>query len=226
MPDDPTNDEFEESVIVKRNNLAAESPTKKIVALRAMLLGFILGIGIGSIGLALFMYARKPLSVTPTVTTADPSQTEQPAEQLSDMSGLIINIVGPADTVRAIATDPNGRTTGLMPGEWEPSQGVHGRIVEEIPNSVNFIDQVVNQSQYIEISRPMSGTYMLDISSISDANYSLYLSGYSTDYASQNRISFDGTTKKGAVARYEISYNSAPGNCISVKETSLNGRGL
>jgi hypothetical protein len=215
--------------------MAAEGRTvPKRVVLTSILLGLGLGVIVVAISIIVLANRKQWLAVHPVMGTpvrdilsTSIREGQQPTNQHgSDMSSLSILVSGPVDGIRVLVVDPLERTTGVMPGDWDSAHNIHGKIIEDIPRSVDFIDSLADevtgasptdQGQTIIIGQPTNGEYTVEISGGANTPYNLSISGIATDNSQLNKISLVGKTQVGVVSRYYIAYTAVPGSRIDVR---------
>ena len=139
---------------------------------------------------------------------ASQEEGPQPSVQLQDGSRLTISVVN----VRVLVIDKEGRKTG-----FDPITGVE---LEEIPNSVYFVDRIdndvtgetdPNSTAFANITQPADGVYEVVVSGDALAAFSLHVDGVSRDGNMQPRISVDVVVGADGTASFEVQFASSPG---------------
>ena len=123
------------------------------------------------------------------------------------------------NNVELLVIDPAGERTGFVPAT--------GAVVEEIPDSVYFSDNLANidtgnppdnTGHQLQIDRPAAGTYQLIVTSRQAGPYSISINPYSQDGLPQTPTLIQGTTQTGS-SSLQIQYVSASGGNSTIAQS-------
>jgi len=130
------------------------------------------------------------------------------AAEAGDVSGLDLTS---GNAASILVVDPLGRRTG-----FEPSSG---RVLQEIPQSVHFLDTLVNNNltcasgpdtaHQVEIPQPMLGIYQIYLSGSNAGTYQLGLRSFSQTGTSASPLTLSGSRTPNTLNEFQVIVSSA-----------------
>jgi len=139
-------------------------------------------------------------------------------------SNVLISAVSASPGVRLAVIDSHGNVTGVAP--------TTGQRVEQIPNSVHFIDALENDttgeapksvSQQVDVVNPSGGVYTIHVEGMTNQAepYSLLVSGSTDDGVRQKPIVIEGTASGSSLDQVKIEVDPGKGGHIQLLRPSL-----
>ena len=136
-----------------------------------------------------------------------------------NVSGFDI-VVGNAAEV--LVVDPQGRRTGFDTNT--------GLVLEEIPQSVHFVDTIENSdltgapgtdsAHQVEIYLPLTGVYQVYLIGTNSGGYQLALRGYSQNGTREVPLTLQGTRAADATVAYQVNLTSTAVTLVGVNQYS------
>ena len=120
-----------------------------------------------------------------------------------DVSGLDISV---GNAANVLAVNSLGQRTG-----YDPASGM---ILQEIPQSVGFLDSIENSdltgapgtdtAHFLEIYQPLKGNYQIFLTGANSGSFQLALRSFSQIGASETPVIMDGTIMSNAMTDFEM----------------------
>ena len=130
-------------------------------------------------------------------------------------------LVDPADTSRLIVSTTDGGTVSVTDSAGRSSGIVGGQTLTNIPQSSSFVDQstdpdtdqVLSQNfQTVQVRQPAAGTYSVQITSVTGANFSVSILVVGANGAPSTSASIQGTGPAGQTQTFQVTIAAGAGS--------------